>query len=163
MRILVISDSHGSLANLEKVLDMHPEAEHVIFLGDGVREAEEASFIYDNMQFHLVAGNCDFGSSYPSTAVTEIAGKRILYTHGHTMNVKYGYNAAIERAKAEGADILLFGHTHEAAVRYCDGLYLMNPGSVSRPRGSYYGSYGYIDIVYGGVMTAVVELKPRID
>ena len=50
--------------------------------------------------------------------------------HGHTHRVKTGYGGAIAAARQAGADILLFGHTHQAyAERLEDGLWVMNPGS----------------------------------
>ena len=47
----------------------------------------------------------------------------------------------------------MFGHTHVPCEEYVDGLYLFNPGSLG-----YEGTYGYIDIVGGGIRTAVVKL-----
>ena len=69
-----------------------------------------------------------------------LAGQSFLLSHGHLWGVKRGYEAAIADARACGADILLFGHTHVPVCRQLeDGLWLLNPGS-SR------SSYGLITI-----------------
>ena len=60
-----------------------------------------------------------------------------------------------EQARKQGADIDLFGHTHIGFTRYEDGLYLMNPGSLSRA-GEH--SYGVIDLCDGGVFTNIIHL-----
>ena len=51
--------------------------------------------------------------------------------------VKSGCDAAIARARAAGADILLFGHTHQPLCQQMeDGLWVLNPG----PSRSSYGT-----------------------
>ena len=50
--------------------------------------------------------------------------------------MKSTYDLAIAEARAVGADILLFGHTHQPLCRQLeDGLWMMNPG----PARSHYG------------------------
>lgn len=155
MRILVISDSHGSLRNIEKVIDAQPEAENIIFLGDGAREIEEASYIYSDRTFHVVSGNCDFASAEPSRRVVTLNGTKIFFTHGHYM---HDTESLVKTARLEGAKIALYGHTHIAYTGYFDGVYVMNPGSLTRPRDFSSGSYGVIDITEGGIMTFTVRI-----
>ena len=40
MKLLVVSDVHGDLDALERAVDAEADADAVIFLGDGLREAE---------------------------------------------------------------------------------------------------------------------------
>ena len=42
MRVLVVSDVHGDLRGLCEAIEQQPTAKVVIFLGDGLRQAEEA-------------------------------------------------------------------------------------------------------------------------
>lgn len=58
----------------------------------------------------------------------------------------------MKRARQEGADIVLYGHTHTGVTCYDDGLYIMNPGSIRD------GHYGMIDIVPGGIMLNEAKL-----
>lgn len=154
MKILALSDSHGSgspiINAIEKTI---PDS--VIFLGDGVREADRVSEKFD-IPFYLVKGNCDFGE-YEDMQLIELCGKRIFFCHGHKYGVKGGYGAITKAAEKYGADIALFGHTHVPYEHYEDGLYLMNPGSCACPR-SGRPTFGIIDIAGGAVVTNITEL-----
>jgi len=50
MRILVLSDSHGRAGNIYDVIEKHPEAEVIVFLGDGERDFENADIIIATLQ-----------------------------------------------------------------------------------------------------------------
>ena len=90
MRIIVISDSHGKSAVIDKILSSQPDAAHVFFLGDNTADIEDFEYLYPQKNFHTVCGNCDFASLLPTVGLEVLSGKRILYTHGHTLSVKYG-------------------------------------------------------------------------
>ncbi len=62
MRIIVISDTHGRSSLIEKIIEAQPEAKHVFFLGDVVRDIEDLPYIYPTHTFHIVSGNCDYAS-----------------------------------------------------------------------------------------------------
>jgi putative phosphoesterase len=152
---LVLSDSHGRrdlLLQLIGQLNFRPEA--ILFLGDGVRDlqvlAEHPRF--SDIPIHAVAGNCDcffdFTSARePNCRLLPVGAHRIFMTHGHLYGVNGGVTAAAHNALAQGADVLLYGHTHIAAesyqtlhVRDEQGLYtektllIANPGSIGEPR-----------------------------
>ena len=153
MRILCISDSHGSTRNVEKAIDnLNPDM--IIFTGDGAGEIENLSYIYDNIPFHIVKGNCDYGE-YETSELFEVRSKRIFITHGHFYNVKLSYNEIIKAANNYDADIVVFGHTHIAYQNYINGLFMLNPGSISG-KGVQKPSCAYIDIVGNSVLTNIV-------
>lgn len=154
MRILVVSDVHGRVDRLYEAIEQQPTARDVIFLGDGLRQAEDAQDRYPDRTFYLVPGNCDFGSTRIPVRQETFGGKRFYFTHGHRHDVKYTLYRLEMAAREAGADIALFGHTHVPCEEYVDGLYLFNPGSLG-----YEGTYGYVDIVGGGIRTAVVHLR----
>ena len=154
MRVLVVSDVHGRLGRLCEAIEQQPTARDVIFLGDGIRQAEEAQERYPDRTFYLVPGNCDFGADAIPIRQETFGGKRFYFTHGHLHDVKYTLYRLDLAAREAGADIVLFGHTHTAYEEYADGLYLFNPGSLG-----YDGTYGYVDIVGDGIRTAVVRLR----
>ena len=155
MRILVISDSHGSLRNIEKAIEAQPDAKHIIFLGDGEKDIEEASYIYDDRIYHIVKGNCDYFSDRKSSDIVTIGGVKIYFTHGNSIG---DVEKLIETAKLKEAKIALSGHTHIAYTNYIDGVYVMNPGSITNPRDQIRGSYGIIDITDGGIITFTVRM-----
>lgn len=155
MRILVISDSHGSLRNIEKAIEAQPDAKNIIFLGDGEKDIEEASYIYNDRNFYVVKGNCDFFSNEKASDVVTINGTRIYFTHGNYMR---DVENLVQSAKQGNAQIALYGHTHIAYTNYFDGVYVMNPGSITAPRDQSRGSYGIIDITDGGIITFTVRI-----
>ncbi|HCC01548.1 MAG TPA: metallophosphoesterase [Ruminococcaceae bacterium] len=155
MRMLVVSDTHRDQWALQKAILSQPKADVVVHLGDGQPEAEEEKRAFPGKQFYLVRGNCDWGSKLPAHLLLELGGKKIFLTHGYAENVKFGLDEVICAAREQKADILLFGHTHEALTDYVDGLYIMNPGSL---HGSM-GTYGYVDITPAGIVTNIVHLR----
>ncbi len=154
MRIVIISDSHKRTNTIDKVLSVENEAEHIFFLGDVTSDIEDFQYIYDNKKFHIVCGNCDYFSALPTVALETIDTKRIFYTHGHTYYVKHGIERLKEVAKQNCYDIVLYGHTHKADILYEDGVYYVNPGSLSSPREGG-PSYAVIDITENGIMPII--------
>ena len=145
MKILVFSDSHRSLSGMYAAIDLH-KPQQVIHLGDMMDDAEQVAEHYPTLPFCLVPGNCDgWGTAVPVKKEIKLGGKSVLLSHGHRWGVKSGYDTAIADARAVGADILLFGHTHIPLCRQLeDGLWMMNPGA-SR------SSYGLIQIEDGSI------------
>lgn len=152
MRILVLSDSHGREGNVFDAIEKHPEAEAIVFLGDGESDFESAEYIFGDKRIVKVAGNCDFYSDLPFCEIVNLGGKRIYCTHGHGENVKFGLQTLISRARAEMADIVLYGHTHTGVSAFEDGLHIFNPGALRD------GNYGVVDIVSGGVIGINMKL-----
>ena len=104
MRIVVISDTHGNGRALRQAVLDQPQASAVIYLGDGVREAQETAQEFADLPFYLVRGNCDFravGEDIPVTRLEKLGGKRILCTHGHAYEVKYGLTRAVFAAREQ--------------------------------------------------------------
>lgn len=136
MKILVVSDSHGRWGALYNVIQAHPDAETVIHLGDGNDDLERIRCEFPKKVMVGVAGNCDFlaPSGTRSACVIEVGGRSIFFTHGHNYRVKSGENLVEQAARARGADICLYGHTHIPCCECRGGLYIMNPGSVGHPR-----------------------------
>lgn len=157
MRIVVISDSHKRSDIVEKILYAQPDASHVFFLGDNAGDIEDLQYIFPNKIFHILSGNCDYFSNYPSSSMVSVAGKKIFFTHGHTLSVKYGVENLLKTTRQNGCDIALYGHTHIANILYEDGIYIVNPGSCSQSRNGK-ESYAVIDIEPNGIMPIIVEL-----
>lgn len=157
MRVLVLSDSHGSTQGIIDILEKHGDIDHVFFLGDGAREMSRISTEYGT-HLHMAAGNCDIYEVSRLYELERIADTTVLYTHGHQLGVKYGLERLLDAAKRTGAKLALFGHTHKPLVQYTDGIYLVNPGSVARPRDGSRKSYAIIDISTAGIMPNICEL-----
>lgn len=145
MRLLVVSDSHRDYITLRQIVLSHPEAEKVIFLGDGLKDIDKLDLPVMK-SFITVKGNCDFGEFCPTNEIFIADGVKIYCTHGQNENVKFGIDQLISYALAEGASLALYGHTHIQSHEYIDGLHIFNPGSVRN------GDYGLVDITPNGIM-----------
>lgn len=158
MKCLVFSDSHGSTYFVKQVLDMHPDAEAVIFLGDGLGEIDMLRAGYPEKFWIAVRGNCDFYCSFQGlpakkTETVRLSGYTVTATHGDLYGVKYGMGGLVSLAKETCADIVLFGHTHIPFEKYISDyekpFYLFNPGSIS----SASGSFGVIELGKGVLLS----------
>ena len=146
MRLLVFSDSHGSPYYMRRALEKHPEADMIVFLGDGFRDLESVEFEIAGRPVVSVKGNCDFGSDEKILEILNVEGHRIYITHGFAEHVKYGIGDLAVNARGYKADIVFFGHTHMQMTDYEDGMHFMNPGCAGE------GCYGIADIFRNGVM-----------
>ena len=125
---------------------MHPDAEAVFFLGDGLSDVDSLAKEYNDKFWIAVRGNCDFyaifrGEEVKKTETLFLCGYRITATHGDLYGVKYGEGGLVKLARETDSDIVLFGHTHSAYSKYISDyekpFYLFNPGSISSASGSY--------------------------
>lgn len=127
----------------------------ILHLGDCVRDAQRLEERYPDIPLLGVPGNCDYGGLDQPERLTELGGVRILMMHGHTRRVKSGPMAAIYAARECGADILLFGHTHQPVVDRSGDFWVMNPGCIGP---SARRTYGVITLEDGKVDCAAFRL-----
>ena len=146
MKCLVFSDAHGFTHHIKRVISMHPDAQVIFFLGDGLREVDALREEYPDKFWVGVRGNCDLYSYFggdvaEKTESVTLSGYKITATHGDLYGVKYGIAGLIKLAKDSGSDVVLFGHTHTPFAKYVSEyekpFYLFNPGSVSVENGSF--------------------------
>ena len=158
MTALVFSDSHGRTSKIIEAFERQiKKIDAVIFLGDGLRDISYCEF--GDIPLYCVCGNCDMFSRFGTVMAEDemlvtFGGKKIMLTHGHAYSVKSSYTRICMAAAREGADIVMFGHTHIPHSEYLpEGeckygtvlpkpLYLFNPGSI----GGYDGSFGVLEI-----------------
>jgi len=158
LRIVVFSDSHGDYETLDAITENQIKADAFIHLGDGLRELYHLRDAYPEKRFLCVRGNADFGYDEKYEDTLDIGGVRIYFTHGHIQGAKRGVRELVECGKEHGADIICYGHTHCSAASVNGGVYLLNPGSVSRPRCGQGKSYAVIDLTEAGVAINIVGL-----
>ena len=80
-RLLVLSDSHGRATDLAAICALHPEADRIVFLGDGEEDIELLQLSFPELKLLAVRGNNDFYSSLPYEDVLVLGGARIFFTH----------------------------------------------------------------------------------
>ncbi len=161
MKLLVISDIHGSLAGLERALEKFGEeqADYILSLGDllyhGPRNplpedynpkevAARLNAVKDKIM--TVRGNCDAEVDqmlidFPVLAEYAVlfqGGRRIFATHGHHHHME-------SLPHLSAGDIFIQGHTHIPVADKRGDVYVLNPGSVSLPKEHYAASYGVLE------------------
>lgn len=132
MKVIVVSDTHRRNENYFKVLEMH-KPDMVIHCGDA-EGSEYALTEAADCPVKIVLGNNDFFSDLPRELELELDGFQVWVTHGHTYYVSMSSEYIAQEAKARGKDIVFYGHTHKPSVQKVDGVYVVNPGSLSFPR-----------------------------
>lgn len=147
MELLIVSDAHGDTRALLRAAALHPQAEALIFLGDGVRDVPALAEANPRLRIYAVRGNCDYGSLEPEDGLAAFGGVLFYYTHGHRYEVKSGLDALARAAAARGADVALFGHTHIPVCEQRAGVTLFNPGALSSVYGR--GTYGVVSVQDG--------------
>jgi len=161
MKLMFISDIHGSAHWLDKALRKAEEerADQLVLLGDflyhGPRnplpegyDPQQTAAMLNRRKSNIIAvrGNCDAEVDqllleFPIMADYALIlheGRRIFATHGHIFNE--------ERLPplAEG-DVFIQGHTHIPVADCRNGIFMLNPGSISLPKGNYPQTYGIVD------------------
>lgn len=162
MKILVLSDSHSSYNFMRYCIEkICPQ--HVIHLGDHYDDATVMAEEFSHIRFHQVPGNCDFscrGPGFVDTMCYPIEGVRIFMTHGHKQGVKGGIERLLREASQLEAQIVLFGHTHEAlCFQGQDGIWVLNPGSC---RG-WSGTVGLVELADGKISACRILGQADID
>lgn len=159
MKVLIISDIHGSGYYAEKIKEINKtEApDQIIILGDiyyhGPRnelsqeyEPMKVAQILNSLKDKLlvVKGNCDAEVDemisefeFQDHILTKINNKKIYFTHGHKYN--------IENIPYEDFDILIYGHIHQGFIQEKEGYIFANPGSISIPKCNTQHSYLIIE------------------
>lgn len=133
MKILIVSDTHGRDENLEKAVYREEPFDYLIHCGD-VEGREIFIEALVDCPCCIVSGNNDFFSDLPREEIIDLAGKKILVTHGHTYGVSGGTDGIVEAARARGCEAVLFGHTHYPEIKMQEGILVINPGSLTFPR-----------------------------
>lgn len=142
MKILIASDTHGKNDRLEKLERAWPDALLYLHAGDWGEDPSK----YDH--WITVSGNNDlrYASKLESNRVVLAGNHRILLIHSHQYPSASRNKKLARRAREEGCDIVVCGHSHVAAVENIDGVLIINPGSLYRSRDGRGPSYAVLTI-----------------
>lgn len=159
MRYLVFSDVHGNLPALEAILTKEAEVSGYINLGDVVNYGpwsnecvelidtlENCVNIIGNHEEYFNSGSCKVDNPlvqafFEKTFTSFTHGKKIK---GYKESLKFnnfklvhtvGPNDYIfSDSRVHLQDNTLLGHSHQQYIRYVNGFFLGNPGSVGQNR-----------------------------
>lgn len=155
MELLVLSDSHGNLTNMEQAVE-RTAPRMIVHLGDCWRDAEQLHRRFPHIPLHQVPGNCDFRPGEPAEQVLCLEAARILLCHGHTYGVKQSLLTAGFAAQEQNLDLFLFGHTHQPLLDLRGKTMFLNPGSIGDWRAP---SYGVVMVKNGQVDGRLYRLE----
>lgn len=146
MRILVISDTHGSTQRVftiyEKLAASSP-IDLIIHCGDFYTDALQIERKL-SVPVTWVKGNCDgaYGDDDYKIVATEYG--NLLVTHGHMEKVNFSQQNLYYKALESDCCAAVYGHTHRAVSTEAGGIYLFNPGSLTSPRDGSSGTFGLL-------------------
>ncbi len=142
MKIIFISDLHGLIDNLKKIIPIIDTCDKLVVLGDSFAKRYDSldgefnpKFIIDYFNKNAdkiihIKGNCDY-------VVTENDLDFPLHNY-YEMEVDNQklklIHAPDDITSLYSDDILIYGHTHRAEKSYIDGNLYLNPGSLSLPK-----------------------------
>lgn len=161
MKYMFASDIHGSAYWCRRLLEKYQRsgAERLILLGDllyhGPRNdlpreyaPKEVIAMLNGMkeEIYTVRGNCEaevdqMVLEFPvlaDYAVLVLNGLTFFATHGHVYHQDH-------MPPLKAGDILVHGHTHLLKAEEFEGHYILNPGSVSIPKGGNPSTYGVLE------------------
>lgn len=154
MLIAVFSDTHGNTAPMFRAVgECKPDM--VLHLGDYCRDADALRMKFPGLDVRSVRGNCDYGRDEEEKLLVRAGGVNIFMTHGHIYRVKYTLDMLRTAAQLTGAQLTVFGHTHQAEYRGEYGIELLNPGSAGMPPRM---SYAQVEIRDGAAFCKLVPL-----
>ncbi len=155
MKLLIFSDTHGNYPMAIRAIDQAGHFDGIIHLGDEIEDA----CIIEQMIGHpviKVPGNCDHGATAPRDLCRTMADKCVFLTHGDRYGVKNGLAHLHKKALKERAHIVLYGHSHLAAIETIDGIIFINPGCLHRSCTA--PSYAVMNIISGTVSAKIIPV-----
>ena len=162
MLIGCVSDTHLAWRPLPRaVLDAFEGADLILHAGDilDLSVLDELSAVAETV---AVRGNMDRGMtarSLPEKRVIEAGGFKIGLTHGSGSPL--GIVSRVAAAFAgEGCDCVVFGHTHNAAIKERDGVMFFNPGSPTDRVFARRNSVGLLEVT-DRLVASVMQLDRR--
>lgn len=160
MKILVFSDSHFNVSNMQSVMSTcGNDTDIIVHLGDMSSDFRHVASQFPDIPYVQVKGNNDFFEVDVDSEYTGIfSGVKCFFTHGHNYSVKSGIGGIALRARALKADLVLFGHTHTPFKEKHGHTLYFNPGSIGC--GSEY-TFGIIHVSDSLILSAdVLKFDP---
>ncbi len=134
LKILVISDSHGQNHLLRRAIGQEAPIDILVHAGDVEGSLRQELGENTEYKVYAVCGNMDWRDEYPDSLCFEAGGKRFYVVHGHHHGVHTTRERVRAAARDRGAQIAVYGHTHMPLLLEEDGITLLNPGSIAKPR-----------------------------
>ncbi len=157
MKAVIVSDTHGHHEKLIQVMRLEEPFDMLIHCGDTEGGEDWIRNHAPCMSVPSVMGNNDFFSRLPAELELDIDGLKVFMTHGHGYGVSMGTERLVDEAGDRKADIVLFGHTHRPMIKQEDGIWVVNPGSLTYPRQESHRPTYVVMTVKDGVASFVLK------
>ncbi|CRX37211.1 / / phosphodiesterase family protein / 82721:83197 Forward [Candidatus Hepatoplasma crinochetorum] len=144
MKILVISDVHGNIELMNKIIKEN-NVDLKIFCGD--LQKNDKSILSKNFDYY-VTGNADY-FHLDEIKELEVDKVKILLTHGHLFETfweKINFDKLYKLGELLKVKLIIHGHDHLSVIEEKNKIIRFNPGSITYPRGNSKASYGIIEI-----------------
>ncbi|MCG6154305.1 metallophosphoesterase [Rubinisphaera margarita] len=138
MKIGIVSDTHGNVANTERAVEIlrQSDVSAVLHCGDicGVRIVD----LFVEWPTHFVTGNCDNAMMMQNAVETieqtwhgmfgeiELGNRKIALLHSHEPG-RLAY-----AAESGDFDLVCYGHTHQREQHKVGETLVLNPGAIHR-------------------------------
>jgi putative phosphoesterase len=151
-KIAIISDTHGLLT--QSAFDAMAGVDHILHAGD-IGAPEILQLLRTIAPVHAVRGNMDGGAWCRNLPLTDM-----VELDATTFYLLHDLSRLDLDPQAAGVQVVIHGHTHNAANNTHAGVLYFNPGSASRP-GHSGGplSLGIIEIANGRIDPQIVVLN----
>ena len=173
MKLLFVSDIHGSYYYAKKAIEAfkQEQCDHIICLGDilyhGPRNPlpkdyspKEVAALLNQYRDKImsVRGNCDSEVDQMMLEFPMLSDYTHLFIDGHRFFVTHGHHYHEDQLPPlQENDILVYGHYHVPLCKKVNGIYILNPSSISLPKAGT-NSYG----VYENHVFTIKDLDGNI-
>jgi len=149
VKLMIASDLHGSKYYVNLLLGRFAaeRPERLVLLGDllyhgprndlprGYDTKATAALLNALTPPPLcIRGNCDGEVDQMVLTFPVLPEFAVLFAEGRTAYLTHGHHRDAAAAALKAGDILFYGHTHVPDFACRDGIYYVNPGSVSIPK-----------------------------
>ncbi|MEJ5230079.1 MAG: phosphodiesterase [Pseudothermotoga sp.] len=162
-RILVVSDTHGSLSSWDEIERQFDFVDEIYHLGDvlyhgprnplpnGYDPAGLARKLKERKNINYIRGNCDAdvdllvleNDDMPKIAFMTLEDFKVVLLHGENVGTDEQMVQLLDRYNAA---VLAYGHTHIPRLEVVRSKILFNPGSPSLPKMNHPPTVGLIEL-----------------
>lgn len=158
----LISDTHvpkRAHCIPQRVLEIFQNVNYIIHAGDLVELAvvDELETLAPVLAVHGNMDGMDINGALPRLNSMKVFDWKIGVIHDP--DIAFGFNKARELVKEHGFNVLVYGHTHVADIRWEGKTLYINPGSATVPA-SPLGktSVGILKITKDSIMPDIIEI-----
>lgn len=162
MKYLIASDIHGSITYANKVIEAFEihQCDEMLLLGDflyhGPRNDLPEGYapkqvipLLNRYRDKIIAvrGNCDAEVDQMVLDFSIMSDYKLIHETGYDLYLSHGHIYAPDKLPVgiKSNDLFIYGHIHVPKHEYHDGIYIINPGSISIPKENSLHSYAVLN------------------